>query len=264
MECKNCGQELKGDEKTKGFCKYSCYENWIKWNKTPNCKCPICGKEFYLKPSRIKSCKNGVTCSRECAGKLKSIYSRGEGNHQYGLKGELNSSFKGHEITHKNHNVVDIYVYCPGHPYANECNRVVKHRLVVEQNHTLFNSNCFNEINGKFYLKKEYQVHHKDGDHNNNDVSNLEVLTRSEHTTIHNLEKEIIRDPINGRITGVVKRGELLENPNIEDNQQPSFNRNINEGSETNNRILTDNAEDSNIDTSALPSNTSDDIVRTV
>lgn len=95
-------------------------------------------------------------------------------------------------------------------------------------------------------------------------MSNLEILTRSEHTIIHNLEKEIIRDPTNGRITGVFKRGELLGNPNIRDNQQPSFSRNTNEGSETNNRILTDNAEDSNIDTSALPSNTSDDIVRTV
>lgn len=44
MICKNCGSELKGNEKPKGFCKYSCYENWTKWNKTPNCKCPICGK----------------------------------------------------------------------------------------------------------------------------------------------------------------------------------------------------------------------------
>lgn len=74
----------------------------------------------------------------------------------------------------------------------------------------------------------------------------------------------IIQNPTNGRITGVFKQGELLENPNIRDNQQPIFSRNTNEGSETNNRILTDNAEDSNIDTSALPSNTSDDIVRTV
>ncbi len=262
MICKNCGKEFEGNGKPKGFCKYSCYENWTKWNKTPNCKCAICGKEFYLKPSRIKSCKNGVTCSIECSAKFKSIYFSGKGNHQYGLKGKLNSSFKGDEITHKNHNVIDIYVYCPDHPYANECSRIVKHRLIVEQNYKLFNINYFDEINGKFYLKKIYQVHHKDGNHNNNDISNLEILTRAEHTSIHNLEKEIIRNPINGRITGVFKRGELLESPNIKDNQQPSINRNINEGSTTNNRILTSNVEDSNIDTSALPSNnTSDDIV---
>jgi hypothetical protein len=61
----------------------------------------------------------------------------------------------------------------------------------------------------------------------------------------------------------VVKQGELLETPE-EDNQQPSVYRNIYVGSETNNRVLTDNAEDSNVDTSALPiNNDSEDIVQT-
>lgn len=59
----------------------------------------------------------------------------------------------------------------------------------------------------------------------------------------------------------VVKQGELLETPE-EDNQQPSIYRNIIEGSTTNDRVLPDNAEDSNINTSALPSdNRSDEIV---
>ena len=75
------------------------------------------------------------------------------------------------------------------------------------------------------------------------------------------VQKEIIRDSTTGRITGVLKRGELLESPNTEDNQQPSFDRNIIEGSTTNSRDLTSNVEVSNADTSALPSNTSDDIV---
>ena len=75
------------------------------------------------------------------------------------------------------------------------------------------------------------------------------------------IQKEIIRDSTTGRITGVLKQGELLENPNTEDNQQPSIDRNIIEGSTTNSRDLTDNAEVGNADTSALPSNTSDDIV---
>ena len=59
----------------------------------------------------------------------------------------------------------------------------------------------------------------------------------------------------------VVKQGELLENPE-EDNQQPSVYRNIYVGSTTNERVLADNAEDGNFDTSALPnSNIGDDIV---
>ena len=52
--------------------------------------------------------------------------------------------------------------------------------------------------------------------------------------------------------TVVLKQGELLENPE-KDNQQPSLNSNIHEGSETNNRVLIGNAKDSNVDTSALP-----------
>lgn len=240
MICEYCGKEynpsdVKGNFR-KRFCSNHCYEDWCKWNKTPNCKCATCGKEFYLKPSRIKKCKHGVTCSIECMAKYKSIWFSGENNHQFGLKGELNASFKGKEIKHKNHDIIDIYVYCPEHPYANRDGRVVKHRLVVEQNYNLYDEKFFDVINDFHILKKEYQIHHKDGNHDNNDVNNLEILTRSEHTSEHNKEKEIIRDPTTGRITGVVKREELLETPE-EDNQQPSLELTIEEGSETNSII---------------------------
>jgi hypothetical protein len=45
----------------------------------------------------------------------------------------------------------------------------------------------------------------------------------------------------------------LLENHSDNDNQQPSNDRNIVEGSTTNSRGLTDNADAGNADTSALP-----------
>lgn len=58
----------------------------------------------------------------------------------------------------------------------------------------------------------------------------------------------------------------MLENPEV-GNQQPSLSSNTFEGSETNNRIQTGNAEDSNVDTSALLSQiqklTNDYIVQT-
>lgn len=77
-----------------------------------------------------------------------------------------------------------------------------------------------------------------------------------------NNEKTIIHD-VDGKIKTVVfKQGELLETHNDNDNQQPSISSNAFKGSTTNSRVQTDNAEDSNADTSALPSiNTSDDIV---
>lgn len=96
----------------------------------------------------------------------------------------------------------------------------------------------------------------------NPNYNNLIPLTRSEHTSIHNNEKTIIHD-VDGKIKTVVfKQGELLETHNDNDNQQPSISSNAFKGSTTNSRVQTDNAEDSNADTSALPSiNTSDDIV---
>ena len=75
---------------------------------------------------------------------------------------------------------------------------------------------------------------------------------KSEHRKLHNSTKEIIRDE-KGRIAGVFKQGELLENHSDNDNQQPSNDRNIVEGSTTNSRGLTDNADAGNADTSALP-----------
>ena len=156
----------------------------------------------------------------------------GKGNHQYGLKGELNASFKGKEIIKHNNSVDDIMVYDPTHPYADKHGRVRKHRLLVEQNYKLFDSKFFLYEGGRIVLKKEYEVHHKDGNHNNNDINNLQVLTKGEHVSIHNKEKEIIRDSL-GRITGVVKRSELLENPEV-DNQQPNQPLTKLGGSETN------------------------------
>jgi len=56
-------------------------------------------------------------------------------------------------------------------------------------------------------------------------------------------------------IEDLKKQGELLGSPITvgEDNQQPSLSSNTLEGSTTNSQIQTDNAEDSNADTSALP-----------
>lgn len=92
----------------------------------------------------------------------------------------------------------------------------------------------------------------KDENTLNNNISNLIPLTMSEHRKLHNSTKEIIRDE-KGRIAGVFKQGELLENHSDNDNQQPSNDRNIVEGSTTNSRGLTDNADAGNADTSALP-----------
>jgi len=185
--------------------------------------CVICGKELKVKPYRIKRLKGGkITCSLECTYKLKEETMSGENNHQYGLTGHNNSSFK-NEDTLTNYGY--LLEYCPNHPRPHDQHvqgtRVKKHRLVVERNYKLFDSKFFEEVDGWIVLKEGYDVHHKDENKLNNDISNLEILSRAEHTSLHNNKHEIIRDSSNGRIIGVFKLGELLENPE-EDNQQPS------------------------------------------
>lgn len=255
--CKTCGKEFEVPN-YRVNAKYCCKECADKGlHGELNCICEICGKHFHLKPSQIKKYKHH-TCSKECMNKLKSILYKGEGNHQYGLIGDKNASFKGLEIPKKNNDVIDIFVYDPTHPHTNKNGRVTKHRLIVEQNYQLFDSKYFETVNGRVVLKKSSQVHHIDFNHDNNNIENLIPVTRKEHTLIHNSYKEIIRDEKTGQITGVVKRGELLEKPE-EVNQQPSLNGNILEGSETSSRVLD---EDSNATTSALHSELNEDIVR--
>lgn len=197
-----------------------------------NVTCEICGKEYHMKPSHLKRFKHH-TCSRECCNKLKSILYKGSNNHQWGLKGDKNASFKGEKILKKNNGVIDIFVYIPNHPYANKNGRVLLHRYIVEQNYTMYNIKYFEEIDGKIFLRKDSHVHHINGDHNNNEPENLIPVTKSEHRSLHNNEVTIVRDVKTGRITGVIKQGELLEKPE-EVNQQPSTSLTTCEGSETN------------------------------
>lgn len=64
------------------------------------------------------------------------------------------------------------FIKMPLHPNRNRGGYVAEHRLVVEK-----------QI-GR-YLNSTEQVHHKDFDKTNNDITNLEILTRSEHLRLH-------------------------------------------------------------------------------
>ena len=63
-------------------------------------------------------------------------------------------------------------IYCPTHPNATKAGFVYEHRLVIEK------------ILGR-YLRKDEKVHHRNGNQLDNRPENLEVLSSSEHTTLH-------------------------------------------------------------------------------
>lgn len=142
-------------------------------------KCCVCGKEVRRKPSQIKKNKN-ITCSQECLNELKKTIYKNSGNHQYGLKGSLNSSWK-RDVRISVYGYKQIRVL--DHPFRDKQDFVLEHRLIAEK-YLLNNDNSI-MVDGKLYLKPELVVHHIDHNRLNNDVKNLKIMTRSEHAKLH-------------------------------------------------------------------------------
>jgi hypothetical protein len=81
-------------------------------------------------------------------------------------KGKKNHAWRGGATIDKSGYVL---VYCPDHPRANSCGYVREHRLVMEAHL------------GR-YLEPHEVVHHKDGNHQNNHLDNLELFScNSDH-----------------------------------------------------------------------------------
>ena len=161
-------------------------ENKVNRKTGCNLTCPICGKSFYRKKSEINNMKdkNNATCSKQCSYELKKTLYSGKNNHQYGLTGNKNASWKSDVKYSKNDNHYTM-IRVEDHPFRDKSNFVPKYRLVAEQ--YLLNENNSIEINGKLYLKPECVVHHIDFNKKNDDASNLYVFPNSsQHIIFHN------------------------------------------------------------------------------
>jgi hypothetical protein len=182
--CCFCGKEVKIYHKERMtqanvYCSNKCCAEAAK--KEPNSKCAVCGKPIRKKPYELRKAKHQPCCSVECMGKLRKTIYKGENNPNYGLVGDKSKLFAGVAIIHCGY----IWEYVPDHPFAvpDAGMRVRQHRLVAEK--FLLTEENSVEINGKLYLKPEFDVHHKDGNKLNNEPSNLEILTRSQHSKLH-------------------------------------------------------------------------------
>lgn len=163
-------------------------ESWL------NCTCATCGRKFHDKPSHLVTVKNHY-CSKECHKIGKKEYMKGELNHQYGLKGNKNATWKSDR---KISNFGYVLVRCLDHPFSNKNNWVCEHRLIAEK-YLLTEENSI-MVNGKRYLSKEYDVHHINFDRSDNRIENLMVLTKKEHRTLHNKLNPNKRDKTTGRM----------------------------------------------------------------
>lgn len=187
-KCANCGKEVplyhrKRLTHKNVFCNRKCETEYKKkynvFTEDKNTECPICHKMFHLK-NYMKKDGSVHCCSKECDIIRRSIVMKGKRNHQYGLKGKLNASWKSDEkITNYGYKKERV----PDHPFKDCDGFVFEHRLLAEK--YLATDDQLVEINGKKYLSKSYTVHHLDENKLNNDLSNLIIMTKGAHSYYH-------------------------------------------------------------------------------
>ena len=194
--CEFCGKEFYGPpsrSKAKHItCSKECFGKLAKSRSDLNCTCPIYGKKFHSKPSHIKRFKE-VCCSKECNNIRRRNVMLGENNHQFGLKGSNNPTWKSDEkINRSGYRMIRAL----DHPFKNCDGFVLEHRLVAEK-YLLTDENSV-IINGKKYLDPNFEVHHIDENRLNNSPSNLLILTHEQHRQYHN--KFMWRELLTGHI----------------------------------------------------------------
>lgn len=128
--------------------------------------CPICKNNFWVTISRELDGR-GKYCSKNCMYKRDmSNLSKGKEFPERQREGAPN--FQGGRIFRQGY----VWILDRNHPRRQSNNYVPEHWLVMEQ------------YIGR-YIQKGEVVHHVDGNKTNNDIENLELMTRNEHDRLH-------------------------------------------------------------------------------
>ena len=194
-KCDLCGKDVEIHHKERLthkniFCSHKCEGEYRKLNNPNYIRCVYCGKLTPKKPYQQKKSKtNMLCCSRKCLGELRKIIYQGESNPNYGNAG-VNSPL------HKNDTRISVHGYrlialSEPHPFAINGFWIKEHRYLAEK--YLMTDDQAVIIDGKKYLNPIYDVHHIDHNRLNNDLSNLQIMTRSEHSKLHGEEKRQAR-----------------------------------------------------------------------
>lgn len=190
--CEYCGKKFYTYPSIhKRFCSHECsIRNQWKTReraKMVKIKCQNCGKIFEVEASdhRLKDGSGIKYCSRKCMGeaetKAKPIKCLNCGKTFYATRGKFCSQECACEYRSKNYKDHKTYSengylvkYEKGY---NKKGNVKVHRAIMEEH-----------LGRK--LSPDEVVHHIDGNKKNNDISNLKVMTRGEHSRLHR-EKEL-------------------------------------------------------------------------
>lgn len=158
VTCAECGKkEFVNPSRAKKYicCSRSCLgkHNSKKYSKKVKLICPICGKEYECKQSKIHQHR---TCGKkECRKNWLKKTRIGSGNNNYK---SVNDLLKENNCKNIHDKSKSIYMH-----------------VVKEQ---------FN-LSSIIKLPKGYVIHHKDGNHENNVPENLVLINKSTHSLIH-------------------------------------------------------------------------------
>lgn len=193
LSCSECGGDVKVTpsrlkNRLNLFCSKEC-ESTFK-NSEPNVSCSVCKAKFHVKPFRLSRLKDvsNLCCSKECSNKKRSDWMSGSLNHQYGLKGELNSTFQS-DITFDTGGYLIIRVV--NHPFSRKDGYILLHRYIYEEylKQNIPDSPHLVEIEGhqSVYLSPDVVIHHINENILDNRLDNLSIVDLGEHTTIHSI-----------------------------------------------------------------------------
>lgn len=162
--CEFCGKEFLKQERfikirNHNYCSSECSHNAT--NKQVETVCDYCGKSYMVKPSRLLQSKSGLHfCCRKCKDEAQKI----------------KSGFKELQLPH--YGITKFEDYTPQNVYQRLCFDNHPHKCCV----------CGEE--------NVVAVHHFDGNHNNNEPSNLVPLCPTHHCYIHSRFKDLIIDKV--------------------------------------------------------------------
>jgi endogenous inhibitor of DNA gyrase (YacG/DUF329 family) len=156
--CETCGAPVYATAKGRAnglgrFCSNACQAQWQVKDQVVK-SCAYCGKEMRLKPSQAVL----QHCSVACAGEARTA--------RAGRLLERTHNGRPARLTGRGY----VMVWEPGHPNAIK-GWYWEHRVVMEKSL------------GRL-LERDEQIHHRNGQRDDNSISNLQVVSPQEHTQI--------------------------------------------------------------------------------
>lgn len=177
--CRKVFERSTGDIKKHNYCSKVCLgkANGERLRKDHTKVCDNCGKKF-ISRDRHGSRNRHHFCSRECGWnfKIKQILVRCDWCGKLFKKKRSDIARSGHNFCSHGCYLDYINLQCAGSKNQRVCGEVLYRYLAGKKM-------------GRELTTQE-EVHHRDGNHFNNAIDNLSVVSKSEHARIHAARKE--------------------------------------------------------------------------